>query len=429
MVQKTKEAMKNILLRLKKAIEDNHAKSNWINIGVMITNIMGLVVNHSISSEYAEAQDMPVIYLSRIAAIIMCGILCWEFICLVGYQNWEKVGKFIQTIAERFVKYFQNHSRKYRIALFMIIILALVLAAGIRKNVRRNYHTTEYYTSVTEVYGLPTGVGDPLDQEELDHRSGYWRIDDYPYRQHTVLTYVDPYQQMELMRKYSRLYSMELFQTPARIEYEYTSNTVSGRYLNKISYYSSSGKLLLELDGNGSDQYELSVYSPEERPQLFQSTLLRIPDDQTDETDLESQQIEVRYDPDGLPSVRRLCFGLYNQYGVNGERYVYDENRQLSKLYYLDHNGNTVCNKLGIMMISFEYETPGKLRSIRYYSDENGKEQTEGFYGVFCENFTYDKETGNLTERKQLNRSESSWVNDTNGVYRYEYDYQDGALT
>ena len=49
MVQKTKEAMKNILLRLKKAIEDNHAKSNWINIGVMITNIMGLVVNHSIS--------------------------------------------------------------------------------------------------------------------------------------------------------------------------------------------------------------------------------------------------------------------------------------------------------------------------------------------------------------------------------------------
>ena len=75
MVQKTKEAMKNILLRLKKAIEDNHAKSNWINIGVMITNIMGLVVNHSISSEYAEAQDMPVIYLSRIAAIIMLSLI------------------------------------------------------------------------------------------------------------------------------------------------------------------------------------------------------------------------------------------------------------------------------------------------------------------------------------------------------------------
>ncbi len=76
-----------------------------------------------------------------------------------------------------------------------------------------------------------------------------------------------------------------------------------------------------------------------------------------------SQAIEVTYNSDGLPKTRRISPHIYNLYGVNGERYAYNENKQLT--------------------------------GIRYFSDEKGEERIEGFQGVFCEKFEYDADDWN----------------------------------
>lgn len=86
-----------------------------------------------------------------------------------------------------------------------------------------------------------------------------------------------------------------------------------------------------------------------------------------------------------------------------------------------------VCNKLGIMTVSFQYDSDERLHNICYFSDAKKEKKTEGFNGVFCERFTYDS-CGNLIERSQLDRSEISRY-DNNGVSTYQYVYSDGRLS
>ena len=195
-----------------------------------------------------------------------------------------------------------------------------------------------------------------------------------------------------------------------------------------------------------SDTFDILTYSVDSMPQLLNSTLLRIPeDDEEDEEDdigiddrnemisrnaignsIKSQKIEVTYNSDGLPETRRISPYIYNLYGVNGERYVYNENKQMTALYYLDVNGEPICNQEGIMMVSFEYGEENKVTDIRYFSDENGEERIEGFHGVFCEKYEYDSD-GNLCGRKQVNTSGNHGY-DKNGVCEYRYTYIDGKL-
>ncbi|MCM1233895.1 MAG: hypothetical protein NC489_27635 [Ruminococcus flavefaciens] len=309
-----------------------------------------------------------------------------------------------------------------------------------------NYYIENYYyhydvtycTSVVETYGIPTILGEELGEEERETCAAYWEIKDYPCRKLMELTYVESYNQLDVMKENSTAYGMKFFQPTACIKIKYKEDREKYLSLNQksyemakengfrepteITYHSSNGKQILKLEKNKYGKYEITDYSSADMPQILNSTLLYTQSENNTESSITSQQIEVTYNAEGLPETRRLSPKIYNANGINGEYYVYDKNRRLTTLYYLDINGEFICNKQGIMMVDFQYEDNGNLHSIRYYGGEDREEKTEGYQGVFCERFSYDS-YGNLKERSQCDRNENL-CSDVNGIcmYRYHYD-------
>ncbi len=422
---------------LKNALDEEHKKIKGIEFMGLLANVLTIATYCSIKPVLAEYQDIELLYYISFAAVWLMSVYAfWQFLCLIGS---ERLGWVIHSIAKVF-GYVAHNARDSRFLLRLVCaVFGMVVFAGI---ILFNWHSTSYYASVEEIYGIPKGVGMPLSSGEREERSDYWKIEKYQFRKHIRLTYIESYRQLDIMREYSTIYNMALFQPSARIEYtckknedkyrsygekSYTTAREQGFWEpQKISYYNSSGKLLLEEQRNDGDKFEIQTYVSKDMPQLLHSTLLRIPDGQTAESGITSRQIETRYNSDGLPETRRLNPFLNNQYGVNGERYTYDGNKRMTSLCYLDVNGEPACNKNGIMLVTFQYEENGNLRSIRYYSDEEGEKKTEGFNGVFCEKFDYDA-YGNLIERRGLGRDEN-WQYDDNGIHLYRYTYEKGAL-
>lgn len=407
-------------------MKDNRDKYSWADVAGVLANIITLAAYCTISPALAKYQGTDILLsLAKVSIIVMLLILFWEILCILGGTNGT-----VLLIRER---------------MWLVTpLLALLIASCSFLCWYFQPISTQYYVSITEVYGVPTGAGEPLPPEELENQPGYWRVEDDPRRKCITLTYIDPYNQLELMKENSSAYGMSIFSTPARIVCDYitdqeeyrrrldaetfTAASDAGilRMPKTTSYYSSSGKLLLRLEQSSYGKAEIVVCSVEDMPQLLNSTLLRIPDDQSAVPWMTSLQIETVYRPDGLAESRRIAPYIYNKYGVNGERYSYNEKGQIVGLCYFDVNEQLVCNKLGIMSIKFGYEEEGgPLRSVRYFSNENGTEKIEGFHGVFCEKFKYDN--GFLQERQQLNRSEN-WCYDKNQVCRYRYTYKDNQL-
>lgn len=241
---------------------------------------------------------------------------------------------------------------------------------------------------------MPDGVGEVLSKGERDGRSNYWKIQRFPNQ--FVLTYAEPYGQLEVMKRHSTAYNMSVFQPTARIVYDCKKNEDKYHSISqdafslakdfgflepvRVTYYGSDGKQHMQMERNSSDRMEITSYSSEEQPQLLQSTLLRVPDGKSAGNGMKSQQIEVTYGSDGRLLTCSLSSGKKNQYGVSGERYTYRDGR-LSALCYLDGGGNLICNNLGVMTIEFHYEEEN-LKSIRYYSDEKGFKRADGFYGA-----------------------------------------------
>lgn len=443
---------------LKKRIRKCRKKSSWVNIPVLLTNITSLLVFCSMSYMLAEYEGKEKLYIfSVIAIIITVFALIWETICLIGTRRFRKFSYYARSCPRRLIDIGRKHPIGTKAAIYMV--RTVVLAAVV---FHFCWHDTCYYASVQEVYGIPNGVGEPLSPKERKERAGYWKIEDYPFRKCVVLTYVEGYGQMGLMRNYSTAYGMNLFETPARMVVTYEQDKehyhsdwsvwqAAGRNRYRVPVqvrYYENEKLLLELERDENDYglFTITTYSGEDMPQLLGSTLLRVPDDEKAEegavfpqidvacsrgwdNGMTDRQIEVVYNADGLPQTRRLASRAGNLYGVNGEQYDYDGQKRLSRMYYIDADGNPICNKQGIMMVTFEYknEKADRPSAIRYYGDMEGVKKTEGFYGVFCERFTYD-DNGNVKERRQLDRSEN-WTCDSNGVYQYEYDYDAGRLT
>lgn len=413
----------NTMQKIEKKIRDevsrNHEKSSWINISAQLTSILTLSIYLAMGSVSADYKgEIVIYYITFLIELVLLLILLWEFVCCMG---WERLRRWI--------------SRMKKIRFFLLSIIAAFL-------IIRTWPETEYYASVKEIYGIPTGVeGTVLSSGERRNRAGYWKIENNKLTRHMTLTYIETYCQSELMRQYSTLYSMQIFQSPVRIEVDYIKGNKKKyraygeeffeaarknefREPVEISYYGDDDKLLLKLKKTNDNVFQIIYYSPQDSPQLLNSTLLRVPDGQLTTHDMTSQQIEVTYNAAGLPKTRRLKSRM-NLYGVSGERYTYDLNDQLSTIHYLDENGESVCNKVGIMTMRFQYDRDGNLQSVCYYSDEEQEEKTTGFYDVFCEKFSY--ENGNLVERRQLGYNESLCY-DTHGVCQYRYVYNDGTL-
>ena len=397
---------------------------------------------------------MTIAVVCGTAYLLYCKITCIRLVCNKIYMALKKGSEELSDQYHASSLYKHHRTLKTSVSIgCAVMIFAAVL-------IYYNWSETSYYASVREIYGIPTGIGDELSVEKLENRSFYWEIKDYPNQKRMVLTYHEAYGQMELMRRYSTVYQLDFFQPTAKVVYRYRTDkdkfraykqqdyfdAARGndwRVVEEVSYYDNNGKLLMQLIENGNDKYKIVAYSSEDVPQLLNSTLLRTPETDSREqeqeygiavekditfgNDMEEQQIEVAYNASGLPQSRKLDGDFRNLYGVNGERYAYDKDNRLTALYYLDANGETICNNLGIMMVSFQYDNDGNMSSIRYFSDENGIERIEGFHDVFCENLFYDND-GNIEERRLLNRSES-WCYDSNGVCVYRYEHSNGMLT
>ena len=427
------EILKYVLKKIKNGIIRGHQKNTSMEFMGLFANVLTIATYCSISPAIAEYQDIRTLYyISSIAVVIMGFYAIWQLACLIGYDLMRKTLRVFADI-QREAVYCLRRSKPARVVLCAAAAVVIVIVFNARK--------TAYYVSVAEVYGIPQGIGMELSSEEREGRANYWKIEDYLFRKRVRLTYVESYRQLDVMKDYSTVYSMDFFQPSSSIVYTYKKNEDKYRSYGeevfitarkygfrdpeKVMYYNSSGKLLLEQRRGTGDKFEIRTYSSKDSPQLFQSTLLRSSEPEN-VSGVTSRQIETGYNSDGLPESRRISPRINNANGVNGERYAYDENKRLTSLCYLDIDGEPVCNKNGIMLITFQYEENGNLRSIRYFSDEEGTKKTEGYNGVFCEKMNYDT-YGNLIERRQLGRDEN-WRYDNNGIYMYQYSYADGKL-
>lgn len=458
MLDKIKKIRRNLDKTLKNKMAQGRANSRWLDVMELLVSAITLSTYCMISPILAEYQGKKAVYWTAISVIVLLLLIAaWEMICLIGYDTWKKIINRLISLVSKAPNAIWQWFRAPR--LIYMIPLAVIIGAGIGI-VFWQFHTTEYYTSIVEIYGIPVGVGEPLSFGERKNCADYWKIKDYSLRKTMVITHEEAYHEDEIMREYASLYNMSFFQPVDHMVYRYKKNKRKFRTLDdekaymaaddnkfreptEISYYNSSGKLVLQLEKEGDrDCFDILTYSVDNEPQLLNSTLLRIPEEEEDNihkvdkdedisrnairTSIMSQEIEVTYNADGLPETRRISPYIYNLYGVNGEQYLYNENNQLTVLFYLDINGNPICNQMGIMMVSFEYGEDNRLAGIRYFSDENGEEKIEGFQEVFCEKYEYDAD-GNLRARKQLNRSENRWY-DKNGVCEYQYTYENGRL-
>lgn len=459
MLQKIKKTLRKFGKSLQKKIERSGKGSRWVDFMQLLVSAITLTTFCAISPILAEYQGKKAVYWTAVSVIVLLLVIAvWELICLVGYDTWKKLFDGVYSLLQKSV----NVIRKKRCSSRSVYLIPLaVMIAACVLFIFFQVHSTKYYSSIVEVYGIPVGVGEPLSFEERKCCADYWKIEDYAFRRYMVITHEDSYHENEIMGQYSSIYNMAFFQPVDHMVYQYrknkdkfqrlddeaaymTADTNGFREPTEISYYNSSGKLLLALKKDeDSDTFDILSYSVDSMPQLLNSTLLRIPEEKegddrgTEERDemisrnaignsIMSQEIEVTYNSDGLPETRRINPHIYNSYGVNGERYQYNENRQMTALYYLDVNGEPICNRDGIMMVSFEYGEGSRLTGIRYFSDENGEERVDGFHGVFCEKYEYDSD-GNLCIRKQLDQNENRWY-DKNGVCEYQYTYDEGRL-
>lgn len=459
MLDKIKKIRKNLDKTLKNKMEQGRTNSRWFDVMELLVSAITLSTYCMISPILAEYQGKKVIYWTAISVIVLLLLIAiWEIICLIGYDTWRKIIDKLINLVSKAPNIIWKWFRSPR--LIYIMPLAVIVGAGVGI-IFWKCHTTEYYNSIVEIYGIPVGVGEPLSSGEQENCADYWKIEDYFLRKTMIITHEEAYHEDEIMREYASLYNMSFFQPVDHIIYQYKKNKSKFQTLDdetaymaadgnkfreptEISYYNSSNKLILRLKKKDDrDCFDILTYSMDSEPQLLNSTLLRIPEEEEEDsvqkvekdekisrnairTSIMAQEIEVTYNADGLPETRRISPYIYNLYGVNGERYLYNQNNQLTALYYLDINGNPICNQQGIMMVVFEYGEDNRLAGIRYFSDENGEEKIEGFQGVFCEKYEYDAD-GNLCARKQLNRSENRWY-DKNGVCEYQYTYENGRL-
>lgn len=479
---RNQELLKKIVNDIFQGIENNHEKSSWVNIAELITNILGFTAYCVISPVLAEYQRVKGIRIFSIIAIIfIITVIIWELLCLAGCKKLKSLVKYCYGFGKKVAFFCQKYLAPVVKVLDFFFSIFIILLVFICELACRTFNYLKdktnrlvnkrswmkkwgllflavigfvslyfipdvtYCTSVVENYGIPKAAGEKLEKDEKGKYAAYWKIEDYPLRNFMVLTYVEPYDQLEVMKQNSTAYGMLFFEPTARIEIYYERNREKYHSLNQhafevakenkfrepveISYYSSNDKLILKLEKNEYGRFDITHYSYVDMPQLLNSTLLYTQNEEVTENSMASQQIEVTYNAEGLPETRRLSPYIYNANGINGEYYVYDQNQRLTTLYYLDINGEYVCNKQGIMMIDFQYENNGNLHSIRYYSGEDREKKTEGYQGIFCERFSYDS-YGNLKERSQRNRNENL-CSDVNGVcvYRYNYDYDtDSAL-
>lgn len=204
--------LKAFLLFIWKSIEKNHQTSNWINITALLTNMMTLAALHSMDLISAGYEKKRGIYVfSHYANFVLTVVLIWEFLSIVGTELLEKAfhagcARLKKSISKHRPYFLKSRWCAFTGGIFSIAVMVLFLFC-----VRYDYHTTKYYASITESYGMPKGFGDPLKKQERAQIAEYWKVDEYIFRNHVTFTYMDHYQQLEILQTYSTAYNYVAF--------------------------------------------------------------------------------------------------------------------------------------------------------------------------------------------------------------------------
>ena len=235
MMNKVKEILRKFSKALKKKIEQGHEGSRWIEFTELLVGAITLTTYCTISPILAEYQGKKVVYWTAVSGIVLLSVIAvWELLCLIGYDNWTRLFSalygLIKKAAGFILKWIRSPCLIYIMPMAVIIGTCVGLAYW-------QFHTTEYYLSIVEIYGIPVGVGAPLSFEERKNCADYWKIEDYPLRKRMVLTHEDGYHENEIMEQYSSIYNMAFFQPVDHMVYQYRKNKGNFRRLENEKAY------------------------------------------------------------------------------------------------------------------------------------------------------------------------------------------------
>ena len=271
--------------------KENGGVKGILDFTVLLTNLMTLLAWRTMDLAKAEYEGKAFTYwFCQIAIIIILVVMFLHLTYMIGYKRWKAICTWISSVPKAAKNFWRRCSRRGKVGI-AVIFLAPILFVGAA------YFLSwpRYCSQVVDFFGIPVD-GDSLSWSERQGRASYWRIDDYPLQHRMTLTYVDAYCQLDVMSEYSTLYERAFFQPTARIEIEYrkdkefykdyqedfysSASRIDYRIPLRISYYNSSNKLVLELERDSYNNMEIVAYIPEDKPQLLNATLLRIPEGQ-----------------------------------------------------------------------------------------------------------------------------------------------------
>ncbi len=201
---------KSLLRKLKEKIDKKNKNRGWHDFAQMLMNMATVAAYCTISLAFAEYQKTEWFYIFSIMVILFFGGLSiWDFVCLLG---WGKIKNFFKGLRSGIEDLFLWMKEAYPRLRLVLPAMAVLIGFTVY-----NYHDTKYYRNVAEVFGIPMGVGEPMSAAERQNCAGYWKIQNYPIKSRVELEYQEPYGQMEVMREYSSLYGMRMFQPAFRI--------------------------------------------------------------------------------------------------------------------------------------------------------------------------------------------------------------------
>lgn len=267
-----------------------------------------------------------------------------------------------------------------------------------------------YYHEITEINGIVTGQGSPVNAGTAKSIPGVWRVTTRRFSQDVTAEFVMEGYDYATVNSYSKLYNYSLFRPHVKIVCQ-----VRHGEIQSTTYYSSKNKKSLEINYNSKKNAEVRAWSDDNCTQLLGSTLFRSSGDEA----LNSSGVtylDIEYNDDGTPKSRILMSRdknkrMYTTNGEYGEVYEYTDG-WLTKITYLGPDPKdpnkliAVPDRLGIQSISLSYQE-GRLSCVRYLAE--GDKPTAGFHQVAQEVYLY--RYGSLSEIQFQNENASSVYN------------------
>lgn len=261
-----------------------------------------------------------------------------------------------------------------------VIGAASILATGgyfASKAIEAEKPITSYFRDITEQYGLPVGLGEPLSAAEAATAVDYWRIDDYPSKGITEASFVSFGPNFDLIDENSHRYRHLIFPKAAKARYSYDADKEKGtRLVRSCTYLDSNGAEVAQAIYSGANSFSFTART--KQPPLLGSTFFFGAEKQSP---LALNPIpvfprltfNVNYDDQGRVAKRMLSpdtinAGRCSTLGFYGEAFTYADDGTVAAIDLLDANGNPSNCTNNFSRIEIEREENAVI--YRYFSED-----------------------------------------------------------